>query len=270
MSHDWRYFIIFGNWLRYVTEDQLKYMFEGYFEQKRQHRLTAAIGAVQKSTASANNPAVPPPVDEKMGKGKDPIAANKDAVEIYATKEVKLIGIDPNTFKLLQRSSTVRKMRRSLGIQVSLVILVGADSTFSNGVLSDESRRKLLGETGENQYATPAKMTGNVTEMSPLTPFTPADAAAAVAKLKDNSVGIESVAIGFSTAALGFDDDEYDEVEPTGEVDFPERYELLKRRARLGLQSLSNSARTRAPELIAADSAIVQEVVRIAANIKAV
>lgn len=195
----------------------------GYYEQKRLHRLATAVANSRAAAEGASVDTLADLTPEEKEQLSSGAALGRGEVEIYAVKEVKLIGIAPHMFKLLQRTPTVRKMRRNLGISVSLVVLMGTDSSFED-VLSEDTKAKLVGEDG----------------------------------------------LPLPAVEYDSDDDEAEHPALHTTVDFPERYETLKHRAKLAVRSYTSMVHSRSPEQISNDIAIINEVIRVAANVRAV
>ena len=163
-------------------------------------------------------------------------AGDTATTELYATKEVKLIGMPVEIFKKLQKTTTVNRLRRILGIQVSLVVIEGADDSFVD-VLSCDS-------------TDPASPKGGPTSQSKL------------------STGMDTTQAQLSpTARLRAALDAEEIEDTTQQVDFPERYTDLKHRTKLVLSAYTNMVGTMSPELISHNSTIVREVVRLSATL---
>lgn len=226
-------------WLRYISEDQLKYMFEGYYEQKRTHRVTTALtsttGAIEEEAATTG--------------------------EIYATKEIKLIGISADIFKRLQRTTTINRMRRILGIQVSLVIIDGGDDSFVN-VLSSASCETSI--TGVSRGVSPVPTTD-----------AQIDAARVLTSAGGATAPTEISAAARSQISMHDTDSEDEGMSGPADrscyrktIDFPERYTALKHRTKLVLSSYTNMVGSMAPETISHNSTIIREVVRLSATVE--
>lgn len=225
-------------WLRYINEDQLRYMFEGYFEQKRNHRVATAL------TTTAG----PADVDEAVS-----------SREIYATKELKLIGMTPDVFKKLQKTNTVNRLRRILGIQVSLVIIEGSDDTFTNVLSATSSDSSVVANQTPPPAAVPAA----------------AVAVSSMSASPDHSVSPVNGTVSPSQQSAVYPDSDSDgegAAGPNGnsrsKIDYPERYAELKHRTKLVLTSYTNMVGSIAPEVISYNSTIVKEVVRLSATEK--
>ena len=237
-------------WLRYITEDQLRFMFEGYYELKRNHRVASALTSTTGAVGVLGN-------------------AAKAPTDIYATKEIKLIGISAEIFKRLQRTSTVNRLRRVLGIQVSLVVIDAEDDTFVD-VLSNDNSLSDANSVMNGDSPLPSVITSAAWGSHSVVSDSPSVSAA--------SVGAASSVTGYSTrtpgkvsiAAESDDDEAPQDLDSRQEraVDFPERYQELKRRTKLALISYTNMVGTVPPERISHNSTIVREVVRLAATVK--
>jgi hypothetical protein len=246
-------------WLRYISEDQLRFMFEGYFEQKRNHRVTTALSTTAGSLDSA--------LDSDSNS------------EIYATKELKLIGMTPEIFKKLQKTTTVNRLRRILGIQVSLVVIEGADDTFTN-VLSADTGSDASVATSPPPAAVPSAATANANANTASSPLATSPRQQAMDQLADeDSVSAGWVSTGTPKhsqqpasagrkAATGADSDSEDEGDGRAQIDLPERYAELKHRTKLVLTSYTNMVGSIPPEMISYNSTIVKEVVRLAATVE--